>query len=147
MIAAEADEVGRWSLALKDDQRRPYQPKAGEALQLVGPDERLNVMVEPLDFDLDPETGILGQSLPGRRIAIALRLVNGQFARFSTTADAEGRFSFGSADLPTGLEFNQVSRVSLEAETPDGHAMRRDWDRFSTIAPVYLPVIVSPPGP
>lgn len=145
--SAEADELGRWSLALRDDQRQPHQPKAGEALQLVGPDERMNVMVEPLDFDLDPQTGILGQSLPGRRIAIALRLVNGQFARFSTTADAEGRFSFGSADLPTGLEFNQVSRVSLEAQTPDGHAMRRDWNRFSTIALVYLPVIVSPPGP
>lgn len=130
-LAAEAGSDGRFTAQARDGAGSELRLTAGDQITLSVNGGATQAVVEPLDFDIDLASGIIGHAPAGRTVGLTLTAGGRSPVYLERTADAAGRFSFGPPDLPPRGDWGLADLVAVQAALSQagGHATVAEWRR------------------
>lgn len=145
--AAVAGPDGSFALTLLDGEGAPAEILPGQVVEIVSTalsDHAERIRAEHLVFDIGDAGAIAGSSLPGRAVELALSLVDGRRIETVRTADDDGIWGFGPADVPAraGWGLADVALVRARVEVSGRHAMVAEAvlvDPVGSGRRIYLP--------
>jgi hypothetical protein len=145
--ALEADAVGVFTQHLADIRHVPTIIRPGDRVRLQASDGSSDILVEPLTFDFGVSVGLIGVTRPRGLVHIAYTLTDGTIHRFDRLAGADGRFRFGTDDVPPreGWTLRDVLGIEVVLPVTGGHEVVAEVDMGgrNPIA-MYLPFTVVP---
>lgn len=110
---AVATSDGRFLLRLRDDSGAPYRlPAEGQVVVTEGND-RSELALRPLSFDVSERTGLVGVGPADGALHLELELQDGRLMEHELRTDAQGIFRLGPADLPREIDggFAGIARI------------------------------------
>ena len=149
--SALAGDDGRFDALLVDTDGGLVAGRPGDTLTFGDdPSKPLShIVLEPLDFDFDTETGLIGRTTPWRQVMATMRLSRSggtpeTRVDFMLEADADGRFSLSRPPARSEWTFEDVLELRLAISAGDGHRIVSTFTRrpdFGPDGPVFLPSV------
>lgn len=149
--ATDIGDDGRLDALLIDHAGELVASHPGDSLEIAAPGmaPSSSLVLEPLDFDFDAGTGLIGVTTPGRRVQATMRLskigaIPEAEVDFELLADAGGQFSLTAPPARSEWTLADVVEIRLSIMVGEGHRIISTFTRrpvFGPGSPAYLPIV------